>query len=185
MTCTPGKIWLQLPADSYQLMRAGRTSTVDWDARTVTCRECRKDMRAGSLSRHLVDLHEIYQGQVVAKELLNWREGVVYKVKEVYGKLKCLFPLCTGELTGRWMMLWHFCDLQPLDYITIPKEGRYPRCPCCGMQVDPRYLTHINTKECQAGTEQHHQRDMAVRSALALCQQFMVQRDVLGKVELY
>jgi hypothetical protein len=27
--CTPGKIWLQLPADSYRLMRAGRTSAAD------------------------------------------------------------------------------------------------------------------------------------------------------------
>ncbi len=50
-------------------------------------------MRAGSLGRHLADLHKIYLGQVVAEELLNWREGVVYKVKERHGKLKCPFPL--------------------------------------------------------------------------------------------
>ena len=84
-------------------------------------------MRAGSLSRHLADLHKIYQGQVVAEELLNEREGVMYKVKERHGKLKCLFPLCTGELADGWMMRWHFCDLHPLDYIRIPKEGRYPQ----------------------------------------------------------
>jgi hypothetical protein len=45
-------------------------------------------MRAGSLGCHLADLHEIYQGQVVAEELLDWHEGVVYKVKEGHGKLK-------------------------------------------------------------------------------------------------
>jgi hypothetical protein len=54
----------------------------EWDACTVICRECRKDMRAGSLSRHLADLHEIYQGRVVAEELLDRHEGVVYEVKK-------------------------------------------------------------------------------------------------------
>jgi hypothetical protein len=166
-------------------MRAGRTSATEWDARIITCRECGKDMRAGSLSRHLADLHEIYQGQVVAEELLDWCEGVMYTAKEGYGKLKCLFPLCMKELASGWMMQRHFCDLHPLDYATVPREGKYPRCLCCGMQVDPRYLAHINTKECRAGTERRHQRNMAVRLALALHEQFTVHGDVLEKVEVY
>ena len=66
MTCTPGTIRLQLPTESYLRMRTGRTPAADWDARTVTCRECGKEMRASSLSRHLADLHQIYQQQVVA-----------------------------------------------------------------------------------------------------------------------
>ncbi len=37
-------------------------------------------MQASSLGRHLADLHEIYQQQVVAKELLEGREDVTYKV---------------------------------------------------------------------------------------------------------
>ncbi len=40
-------------------------------------------------------------------------------------------------------------------------------------------------KECQAGTERRHQRDMAVQSALALCKQFTVYGNVLEKVEVY
>jgi hypothetical protein len=64
MIYTPGKIWLQLSADLYQQMHAGRRSAAKWDACTVTCRECGMDMRAGSLGCHLADLHEIYQGQV-------------------------------------------------------------------------------------------------------------------------
>jgi hypothetical protein len=116
MTCTPGKIRLQLLADSYQQMHASRcTSAVDWDACTVTCQECRKDIRVGSLGCHLSNFHKIYQGQVVAEELLDRCEGVVYEVKEGHTKLKCPFPLCTGELIGGWMIRWHFCDLQPLD----------------------------------------------------------------------
>jgi hypothetical protein len=60
MIYTPGKIGLQLPADSYQWMRTGHTLAAKWDTCIITCRECRKDMRAGSLSRHFADLHEIY-----------------------------------------------------------------------------------------------------------------------------
>jgi hypothetical protein len=134
-------------------MHAGRTSAAEWDTRIITCRECRKDMRVGSLSCHLADLHKIYQGQVVAEELLDWHENIVYKAKKGHGKLKCTFPLCTGELASGWMIQWHFCDLHPLDYVTVPREGQYPWCLCCGMQVDPRYPAHINTKECQVGTE--------------------------------
>ncbi len=185
MICTLDKIRLQLPADSYRQMRAGCTSAAKWDARIITCRECRKDMRAGSLSRHLADLHKIYQGQVVAEELLDQCEGVVYEMKVRCGKLKCLFFLFTGELVGGWMMRQHFCDLHPLDYITLPREGQYPRCLCYGMQVDPHYPVHINTKECRAGMERRHQRDMAVQSALALREQFMVHGDVLEKVKVY
>ncbi len=72
-------------------------------------------------------------------------------MKERHGKLKCPFPLCRGELAGGWMMRWHFLHLNPLDYVTIPRERRYPQCPHCGMMVDPRYQAHINTKECGGG----------------------------------
>jgi hypothetical protein len=185
MICTPGKIPLQLPADSYRRMRAGHTSAAKWDTHIITCRECGKDMRAGSLSRHLADLHKIYQGQVVAEEHLDLCKGVVCTAKEGHGKLKCPFPLCMGELASRWMMQWHVHDLHPLDYVMVPREGQYPRCPRCGMQVDPRYPAHINTKECPAGTERRHQWDMAVRSALALHEQFTVHGDVLKKVKVY
>jgi uncharacterized C2H2 Zn-finger protein len=127
-------------------------------------------MRASSLGCHLADQHEIYQQQVVAKELLDGREGVVYEVPLGCGKLKCPFPLCKGELASGWMMRRHFCDLHPMDYVVVKKEGRYLRCPRCGMQVDPWYPAHINTQECRMKTARRHHRDMAVRSTLALRQ---------------
>jgi hypothetical protein len=151
MTCMPGTIRLQLPTESYLRMRTGRTPAAEWDACTVTCRECRKDMWASSLDRHLADQHQINQQQMVAEELLNRREGVTYAVAPGCGSLKCLFPLCKGMLASGWMMQRHFRDLHPLDYVVVPKEGRYSRCPYCGMQTNPRYPAHINTKECQVG----------------------------------
>jgi hypothetical protein len=50
-------------------------------------------MRASSLGRHLADLHEIYQQQVVAEELIDRQEGMVYEVPLGHGTLKCPFPL--------------------------------------------------------------------------------------------
>jgi hypothetical protein len=82
MTCTPGKIRLQLPADSYRRMWSGYTLASEWEARTVTCRECRKSMRASSLGRHLIDVHKIYQHAVVSEELLEDREPVLYQAHE-------------------------------------------------------------------------------------------------------
>jgi hypothetical protein len=185
MTCTPGTIRLQLPTESYLRMRTGRTPAAEWDACTVTCRECGKDMRANSLGRHLADQHQIYQQQVVAEELLNRREGVVYKVPLGVGKLKCPFPLCKGELASGYAMRRHFQDLHPLDYVVVRKEGYYRRCPRCSMQVNPIHPAHINTEECRVGTARCHQRDMAVRSALALRQQFTVHGDVLERVDVF
>ena len=137
MTCMPGKIRLQLPANSYCQMRGGYTSAADWEARTVTCRECGKNMRASSLSHHLADLHEIYQQQVVAKELLDKQQGAVYRVGEGYAGTLCR-PFPSGKMASGWMIQRHFRDVHPLDFVVLPKEGRYLHCPRCGMQVNPR-----------------------------------------------
>jgi hypothetical protein len=66
-------------------MQTGRVSATDWDAREVTCGECRKMMQASSLGRHLVDVHDIYWQAVVSEELLEERDGVMYKA-EVNGE---------------------------------------------------------------------------------------------------
>ncbi len=36
--CTPSKIQLQLPANSYWRMHAGRMLATEWDAHIITCR---------------------------------------------------------------------------------------------------------------------------------------------------
>jgi hypothetical protein len=129
-------------------------------------------MRASSFGRHLADQHQIYQQQVVAEELLDRREGVLYKVPMGLGKLKCPFPLCKGELANGYTMRRHFQDLHPLDFVVVRKEGYYHWCQNCGMQVDPMRPAHIYTEECRVGTARRHQRDM-------------VHGDVLEHVEVF
>ena len=171
MTCTPGTIRLQLPTESYLRMRTGRTPAAKWDARTVTCRECGKHMRASSLSCHLADQHQIYQQQGVAEELLNWREGAVYRVLLGLGKLKCLFPLCKGELANGYTMRRHFRDLHSLDYVVVRKEGYYaPGTHLYGG------VSGGNSMPPLAGHG---------RSISALRQQFRVHGDVLERVEVF
>jgi hypothetical protein len=47
------------------------------------------------------------------------------------------------------------------------------------MQVEPCYLQHIHTKECQIGVEQKVQCESAVAVALALGRQFTGHGDML------
>ncbi len=65
------------------------------------------------------------------------------------------------------------------------KEGYFPRCEQCAMQVNPAHPRHIRTKECQIGVERKMQRESAVSSALVLCRQFTVHGDVLERVEVF
>ena len=73
-------------------------------------------MKASSLSRHLADVHNIYQQTVVAEELLELHPPVIYTVSaELHARdLPRLYPRCVGKLGDRWMMRWHFWDVHPL-----------------------------------------------------------------------
>jgi hypothetical protein len=83
------------------------------------------------------------------------------------------------------MMRQHFWDIHPLDLVVVPKEECYSRCKWCGMQVNPLYPHHWYLKERQVGVERRKQHEMAVSSALALCQQLTVRGNVLERVEVY
>jgi hypothetical protein len=69
--------------------------------------------------------------------------------------------------------------------VKVPKEGRFDRCDRCGMQVNPTYPRHRYSQECQVGVERKQQREMALASALALRQQFLVRGDILEQVEVF
>jgi hypothetical protein len=187
MVCTPGRIRTQLPSESYRRMRTGRVTVSKWNSHDVECHQCGNVMKARSLSRHLADVHDIYQHTVVAEELLEQCPTVLYTVSaELHNQdLPCPYPWCLGRLQDSWMMRRHFWDVHPLDLIVVPKEGCYSRCERCSMQVNPLYPRHRYSKECQVGVERRKQRKTAVSSALALRQQLTIRGDVLECVEVY
>ena len=168
-------------------MRMGRITASEWEACVATCRECGKQMRHSSLGRHLANVHDIYQQTVVAEELLEERESVTYVADASYtGRtFDCPYPGCLGVLNSGWMMRRHFRDVHPRVLVQLKHEGFYPHCERCGMQCNPSYPTHINSKECRTGSEWRHQQDMAVRSALALRQQFSINDRVLERVDVF
>jgi hypothetical protein len=94
MNCTPGRIRMQLSTESYRRMQQGQVSASKWNTRNVECRQCGKVLKA---SRHLADVHDIYQQAVVAEELLEDRPPVLYRVRaELHARaLLCPYPGCT------------------------------------------------------------------------------------------
>jgi hypothetical protein len=185
--CTPGQIRTQLSPESYSRMQRGWAEASKWNSRNVMCHQCGNVLKASSLGRHLEDVHNIFQQTVVAKELLEDQPPVIYMVStELHAcDLPCPFPGCKGQLQDGWMMRQHFWDVHPMNLVKVPKEGRYDRCERCGMQIHPLYPRHWLSKECQVGAEHQQQWEVAVTSALALCQQFTVHGDALERVEVY
>ncbi len=125
MVCTLGRIQTRLSSESYRRMRMGRVTASEWNSRDVECRQCGNVMKESSLSRHLADVHNIYQHTVVSKELLEQRPPVLYTVSvELHHRnLPCPYPRCLGRLQDGWMMRRHFWDVHPLDLVVVPKEG--------------------------------------------------------------
>jgi hypothetical protein len=144
-------------------------------------------MLASSLDRHLADVHNIYQAQVITEELLADRPPATYTVarRQTGRGLRCPFPLCEGVLKDGWNLRRHFRDVHPMDLVVVPSERRFGCCHRCGMQVNPSYPRHYRSKECSIGAERKQQREAAVTSALALRQQFSVHGDVLERVEVF
>ena len=187
MICTPGQISTQLLTDSFRSRRGYETHTREqWDARKVECRQCQATMNASSLSRHLADLHEVYQQMVVVEELIDDQAGVSYRATTLAnGKNSCPYPGCVGELGSSWMLRRHFRDTHPKDLVAVPKEQQYPCCKRCSMQVNFAYPRHTRTKECAMGMARGQQQEVAVASALALRCQFTVHGEALKKVEVF
>jgi hypothetical protein len=105
MICTPGRICIQLPEDSYARLHGGATSAGEWDSRMVVCCQCDALMTANSLRRHLAEQHDTYQAVVVPEDYLVPRAGVQYQAHPGHnGKIPCPVPGCPGELRDRWML---------------------------------------------------------------------------------
>ncbi len=128
--CTPGRIRMQLPMESYWRMQRGRVTAGKWNAHGVECQQCKKELKASSLGHHLADVHDIYQQAVVAKALLEVRLPVTYRVSAALHAraLSCSYLGCEGHLRDGWMMRRHISDVHPMDFVKVPKEGKFDCC---------------------------------------------------------
>jgi hypothetical protein len=70
MICTPGRIRIQLPEDSYTRMHGGMTLAGDWESWMVVCCQCNMSVQASFLRRHLAEHHNTYQVVVVPEDYL-------------------------------------------------------------------------------------------------------------------
>ncbi len=109
MICTPGRIHIQLPEDSYARMCGGMTLAGEWDSRMVVCCQCNASVKASSLRRHLAEQHDTYQAVVVPEDYLLPQVGVRYQAHPgCNGRIPCPVPECPGELRDGWMLRRHF-----------------------------------------------------------------------------
>jgi hypothetical protein len=106
MICTPGRIWMQLPTESYWRIQQGWVTAGKWNAHNMECQQCGKELKASSLGRHLADVHDIYQQAVLAKALLEVCSPVTYTVSAALHARALLCPYlgCKGHLRDGWMM---------------------------------------------------------------------------------
>jgi hypothetical protein len=143
MICMPGKIWVQLPMDSYKCMREG-VATGEESRRAMVCHVCNKALQARSLHPHLLRSHNVHQQVVVADALLEERAGARYRPNPGGWKnpIQCLYPGCPGVLSSPYMLCRHFRDLHPKDTMEIPREGTFPWWEHCTMQCNPGYPRH-------------------------------------------
>jgi hypothetical protein len=185
MICTPGRIHIQLPSESYKQLHRGIPAE-EWNRWIVQCRHCKAFLQASSLRSHLAEQHLIYQAVTIPEDYSTPWMAVTYRVAPKYnGRLPCPIPGCLGEHKDGWMLWRHFRDLHPYDRVIVPKEGYFSRCKRYCMQVNLSYPCHIRTKECQVGMDRRLQRKPAIASALALCQEFAIHGSALERVEVF
>jgi hypothetical protein len=138
MICTPGKIRVQLPTDSYKCMCEGVAAREE-TRRAVVCHVCDKALQARSLCPHLLSAHDIHQQVVVADALLEEWAAAHYRANPGGRKdpVQCPYPGCPGALSSPYMLCRHFRDLHPKDTMEIPREGNFLWCKRCTMQCNP------------------------------------------------
>jgi hypothetical protein len=59
MMCTPGRICIQLPEDSYARMRGEMTLAGEWESWMVVCCQCNTLVQVSSFRGHVAERHNI------------------------------------------------------------------------------------------------------------------------------
>ena len=134
---------------AYDRMNSGVGKTYEERRReAVKCEICGKNMKRGSLQRHMLNQHNIKPEQYLYnKESPNQ----TFKINFWKGKdNKCPIPGCTGGGKDKWGMYRHFCLKHFESNLIIKEDGELPRCNLCGMYTKD-VTAHQKTKTCLKG----------------------------------
>ena len=130
----------------------------------------------------------VFQADVLDEEYLEDCPGRTYRAHQsADGAFRCPVPGCAGVSSSKWNLRRHFCERHPLDLVSTPGEGTYPRCQNCGMQTSPFVIGrgHERTRWCRDGGARRRQQQARVDAALSLRRQFTADGDVLEQVEVF
>ena len=137
----------------------------------VECRDCGKEMAAGSL-----DTHRMSQHGKTKERRWTWTDAAMgggggggkpttYPIEFPKGGTKeCSVEGYPGRAGTRTAMKVHFWQRHVRDVVIILEEGNFPhpRCPRCDMLVLWRSLNgcHKSTAMCRSGEERKRRRLM-------------------------
>ena len=159
-----------------------------WKALRVGCDVCGKDVAAPLMRLHLKTQQEIYRLFVLSRDLVDEdRPPVTYQTTSSIAtdKFACPVPGCVGTASMKYGIRRHFRCLHPQDLLDVPGEGRYPKCGCCGMQVNPTATGHQTTKTGKAMHAARLERKAVSDSAVAMDAKFYAYREELERVEVF
>ena len=127
------------------------------------CPECGKMLQQGTLARHMLSQHDVYQRPRKRQRLMEQQEQnpVTYRISHPgHAAVRCPVPGCAAAPTSRQSLRVHFSHRHVRDVIIIEEEGAFPRCGRCDMFVSPASIStsHPNSKMCVAGTERKRKR---------------------------
>ena len=94
-------------------------------------------------------------------------------------------PGCVGAASTKYRMRRHFRFVHPQDLVNVPGEGRYPKCSCCGMQVNPTAKGYQATKSCKVMYAARLQRKAVSDSAVAMDAQLYAYGEELERMEVF
>jgi len=185
-----GALRLQLSTPAYKRRLSGEgLSYREAKRRKVTCPHCDKEMQESLLGRHVHSQHNDLNRPAKRRRLLEESSRpprTYYTYSPSYRHpLDCPVPGCVGRAASRDALRNHFCHRHPYDCIIIMPEGRLPKCPQCGLQVNLT-VSHRESRRCQLGRVRKRKRELEIGQLRALeSTAFKVADSVLENVETF
>jgi hypothetical protein len=167
--------------EAYDRMTRGGMGKVAEERRkqSTTCGICGKEMKVGSLQRHMMQQHQQKPEQYLYREQgttacfsINVEKGV---------RNKCPVPGCTGGSKDKFGMYRHFCHRHNEAKLIIQDDGECDRCQLCGMFA-VNMKQHQGTRTCKKARARRNNEQMQDKQAQAEDVKFVVYGKELERV---